>query len=225
MDFHYFMAVFNEIVKKKVDDHRGKLTRLIKYTTGDAKEMVKNCIQLSAEIGFETAKQLLTERYGNPYRIIEAYRKETKHWPQIKAGDADPYQKFQNFLVKLENIGHLQSGNVLDPPDIMCMLLSKLPGNARDKWSRNVLTIRRRHKREPDLTDFIHFVNDETLIVSDSIFSKEAVEQYSNKKANSRRTKVSSFGAKDDAKVHVEEKSSDWIYCSEDHILDRSMYL
>ena len=80
---------------------------------------------------------------------------------------------------------------MLDTPDIMCMLLSKLPGNARDKWSRNVLTIRRRHKREPDLTDFIHFVNDETLIVSDPIFSKEAVEQYSDKKANSRRTKVS----------------------------------
>ena len=26
MDFHYFMAVINEIVEKKVDDPRGKLT-------------------------------------------------------------------------------------------------------------------------------------------------------------------------------------------------------
>ena len=55
-----------ETVEKKVDDPRGKLTLLTKYTTGDAKEMVKNCIQLPAEIGFETAKQLLTERYGDP---------------------------------------------------------------------------------------------------------------------------------------------------------------
>ena len=118
---------------------------------------------MPAEIGFETAKRLLTERYGDPYRIIAAYRKEIK-------------QKFQNFLVKLENVGHLQSWNVLDTPDIMCMLLSKFPSSARDKWSRNALTICRRQKREPDLTDFIHFVNDETLIVSDPIFSKEAVE-------------------------------------------------
>ena len=78
--------------------------------------------------------------------------------------------------MKLENIGHLQSWNVLDTPDIMCMLLSKLPGSARDKWSRNVLTIRRRHKREQDLTDFIHFANDKALIVTDPMFSKEAVE-------------------------------------------------
>ena len=70
---------------------------------------------------------------------------------------------------------------MLDSPDIIWMLLLKLPGSARDKWSRNVLTIHRKHKTEPDLTDFIHFVNDETLIVSDPIFSKEAVEQYSDK--------------------------------------------
>ena len=66
--------------------------------------MAKNCIQLPAEIGFETAKRLLTERYGGPCKIILTYRKEIKYWPQIKAGDADAYQKFQNFLVKLERL-------------------------------------------------------------------------------------------------------------------------
>ena len=221
MDFHYFMAVFNVIVEKKVDNPRGKMARLIKYTTGDAKEMVKKCIQLPAEIGFETAKRLLTERNGDPNRVIAAYSKESKHWPQIKAGDADVYQNFQSFLVKLKNITHLQSWNVLDTPGIRCIVLSKIPGSTRDKWYRNVLAICRRHKREPDVTDVICFVNDETLIVSDPIFSKEAVEQYSDKKPNSRRTKFSSFATKDDGKVHVQEKSPDCIYCSEDHTLYR----
>ena len=41
------------------------------------------------EIGFETAKRLLTERYCDPYRIIAAYRKEIKHWPQVKADYTD----------------------------------------------------------------------------------------------------------------------------------------
>ena len=36
-----------------------------------------------------------------------------------------------------------------------------------------------------------------------------------------KRIKVSSFATKDDGKVHVEEKSTDCIYCSEDHILDK----
>ena len=112
MEFHYFMAVFKEVVEKRVDDERGKLTRLIKYTKGDAKDMVKNCIQLPPEDGFKTAKHLLNERYGDPHRIIAAYRREIKQWPQIKSGDSVAYQKLQNFLIKCENIGHIQSWNV-----------------------------------------------------------------------------------------------------------------
>ena len=79
MEFHYFMAVFNEVVEKRVDDERGKLTRLIYYTKGDAKNMVKNCIQLPPEDGFKTAKHLLNERSGYTHRIIAAYRREIKN--------------------------------------------------------------------------------------------------------------------------------------------------
>ena len=99
------------------------------------------------------------------------------------------------------------------------MLLPKLLGSARGKWSRSILTIRRRQKREQDLTDFISFVSDETLILSDPIFSKDGVEQNMDDKLNSRRTKPS-FATKDDSKVHVGEKVDDCIDGSEGHKLD-----
>ena len=35
--------------------------------------MAKNYITLPTEIGLEAAKQLLTMRYGDPYRIIAIY--------------------------------------------------------------------------------------------------------------------------------------------------------
>ena len=72
----------------------------------------------------------------------------------------------------------MQSWNGLNTPDIIYMLLSKLPGSVRDKLSWKVLTIRRRGNREPEMADFIQFVNDETRIVTDPAFSREAVEQY-----------------------------------------------
>ena len=132
MEFHYFMVVFKEVVEKKVTDSRGRLTCLINFTKGEAKETAKNCIQLPAGVGCKIAKRLLNERFGDSHRITAVYRKEIKQWPQIKA---DAYRKFQNFLVKCENINHLQNWNVLNTPDIICMLFSKLPGSARDKWS------------------------------------------------------------------------------------------
>ena len=214
MDFHYFMAVFKEVVEKKVTDSRGRLTRLIKFTKGEAKEVAKNCIQLPAKVGYKTAKRLLNERFGDPHRITAAYHKEIKQWPQIKAGDADAHRKFQNFLTKCENIDHLQNWNVLNTEDIICMLLSKLPGSARDKWSRKVLAIRRKVSREPEMADFIQFVNDETLIVTDPVFSKEVIERYVEKKPSYKKGKISTFATGNEESPDVS------IYGDERHKLE-----
>ena len=53
-----------------------KFTRLIKYTTGEVKEMVKNCIQLPPKEGYETAEQMMHQLYGDLQRITAAYHKE-----------------------------------------------------------------------------------------------------------------------------------------------------
>ena len=34
LNYHYFMALFSEVVETKIDDPRGRLTRLIKYAVG-----------------------------------------------------------------------------------------------------------------------------------------------------------------------------------------------
>ena len=133
MDLHYVLAVFKKVVDNKVTDPRGRLTHLIKFTKGETKEITKNCIYLPSELEFRTDKQLLTERFGDPHIFAASYQQEIKQCPHIKAGDADAYRRFQNFLVKCENIDNLQSWNVLNTPGIICMLLSKLPGSARDK--------------------------------------------------------------------------------------------
>ena len=77
-------------------------------------------------------KRLLHERYGEPHRITAAYRIQTKKWPHIKPGDSDTYGKFQNFLIKCRNIDQIQDWNVLNTPNVICMLVSKLPGSGRD---------------------------------------------------------------------------------------------
>ena len=50
VDYHYFIAVFDELIEKKIDDPRGRLTRLIKYTDSQPNEMIKR-IQQPAVVG------------------------------------------------------------------------------------------------------------------------------------------------------------------------------
>ena len=73
------------------------------------------------------------------------------------------------------------------------MLLSKLPESARDKWSRKVLTIRQNQRREPELSDFVKFVDNKTLKVSNPLFSKAAVDEYLEKRPSHKRNKILAF--------------------------------
>ena len=61
------MMLFHEIVEKMIDNPKGKLTHLIKYTKGDAKDIIKHCVQQPPTQGFKNAKALLKRKYGNPY--------------------------------------------------------------------------------------------------------------------------------------------------------------
>ena len=69
---------------------------MIKYTTGEVKDQVKNYIQLPVKDGYEAAKNQLYQLCGDPHRVIIAYWKEVKYWPQVKQGDAEGYRKFLN---------------------------------------------------------------------------------------------------------------------------------
>ena len=65
---------------------------------------------------------------------------------------------------------------------MMCFVLSKLLRNSREKWNRTVLKIRRRHLREPDFADLIHFVDDEATFANDPLFSKDVLSGYVDQK-------------------------------------------
>ena len=99
LNYHYFMALFSEVVETQIDNPRGRLTRLTKYTMGEPKELIKQCIQLPHDCGYQTAVTLLEKTYGNPHEILSSYRREVKDWPQIKFGDAKAFRKFYNFLL------------------------------------------------------------------------------------------------------------------------------
>ena len=85
--YHYFIAVFEEVVEKKIGNPRGRLARLVRYTDSEPKEMIKHYIQQPVSVDYKNARSLLEEKYGNPHYIVAAYRKEIKSWTQLKPAD------------------------------------------------------------------------------------------------------------------------------------------
>ena len=58
LDFQYFMTLFHEVVEKRIDDSRGRLTRLLKYTSVNAKEMIKHCVQEPPTVGYQHVEKI-----------------------------------------------------------------------------------------------------------------------------------------------------------------------
>ena len=147
-EYHYFSAIFEEVAEKKVDDARGRLTRLIKYTDEEPKKMIKHSIKQPENTGYKNARSLLEQKNGNPHSIIAAYRKDIKEWPQLKPADGAAFPKLYNFLIKNEIATYAQTWNALDTSVMMYLVLSKLPGHTRKTWNRSVMSIRRRYSRD-----------------------------------------------------------------------------
>ena len=59
--------MFKEVVERKIKDPVGRLTRFIKFTNGEAKDLMKHCIYLTPDTGYDTAITLLNKIYGNPH--------------------------------------------------------------------------------------------------------------------------------------------------------------
>ena len=134
--------MFNQLVKKKVGDRKERLARLLKFTGGEAKELVKHCIHLATETGYETAMRLLNNRYGNLHCLLTSYRKEIKALPSVKPGDASGFRKFCSFVVKCETFSKSIGWNDLETQETLCVLVSKLSGRLTDRWNRKVQVVR-----------------------------------------------------------------------------------
>ena len=52
LNYHYFLALSAEVVETKFEESRGRLTRLIKFTAEEARELIKYCIQLPDNRGY-----------------------------------------------------------------------------------------------------------------------------------------------------------------------------
>ena len=214
LEFMYFITSFEQVVESKIKDERGRLTRLLKYLNGDPKELIKSCIYLKKSECYNQAKQMLFDRFGDPHRLLCEFRKEIKLLPRIKANDSIQYKRFFNLLMKFEHTMSYSRNNWYDSPELLQMLQAKLPIHLQDRWARKAWKFRAKHSKEAKLGEFITMIEEEVDLVSDPLYSREAVASslFKERKGNECENRMKSFLSS--------ANDSICIYCEEDHDLE-----
>ena len=105
----------------------------------------------------------------------------------------------------------MQNSKALDSPETLLIMISKFPRHIRDMWNR------KRHQWEPTLPDLSYFIEENSALVNDPLFSSSAVDECLEKPAKlARRSfKMNLTGGKEDR--NQKEKCQ---MCQKNHDLD-----
>ena len=91
---------FHALIEDQVVKPNYKLYYLGEYTCGVAQKTISSLLGLRREDAYQRARKTLKERFGDPFRIYEAYMDKLKNWsPCITSAEL---QEFSDFLVMMQ---------------------------------------------------------------------------------------------------------------------------
>ena len=170
LQFRPFMKAFEQGVESKAE--KGDcLYYLEQFTRGQPQELVRSCQHMVPERGYVMAKGLLTEHFGNPYKLATAYMKKALAWQAVKAEDVKALQAYSLFLRGccnvMQEISYVQE---LDMPVNMRTILSNLPFKLREQWRTTAHDIMEKTHDRAHIFDLVGFIERRVKILSDPLF-------------------------------------------------------
>ena len=176
IEYNTFIQGFNSQFDKKLSSNADRLRYMEQYLEGEAKELIKGCFYMDPDSGYAKAKTLLKEKYGDPYRISNAFMKEVTEWLILKPYDDAGLDRLSTFLTQccsaMESLSYL---SILGHPHNLQTLIKKLPFHVQDRWRRVAVKARVGQTSVPSFASFAKFIKAEVKVVTDPIFSREAL--------------------------------------------------
>ena len=168
MTYHTFLSVFDERVHRTRLDATAKLTRLIQHTSEDARTAIEPCVLLG-EAGYEEARKILQQRFGNDFVISDNVIKNIKSGKPVKS--PKDLQKFCDELTRgkaiLTSMGRL---NEIDTQSSIVDIVCRLQPYLRNRWKRQAMECKREKQRYPGFGDLVNFVMTEAEEATDPVY-------------------------------------------------------
>lgn len=171
LQFQAFMRAFENGVEEKTADLSDCLHFLEQFTRGQSRDIVRSCQHLPLDQGYQRAKDLLREHFGNEFKIASAYMDKAMNWTLIKGEDVKALQAFSLFLRGCCNVTEqIMYMRELDMPSNMRSIVLKLPYKLRERWRGIAFDLQERRGQRPVFSDLVMFIETQVKIFSDPLF-------------------------------------------------------
>ena len=140
----YFLweTAFDALVDSVPITPQQKLHLLYQHLDGKAKRVVEQLQYMvqEPEKAYSHARKILKERFGHQAIIGTEFERKLLAWPKIAPTDAVALEEFGDFLRQIETASeHFDSLKAFNFPSQIQLLVEKLPGWFKAKWSDKVI--------------------------------------------------------------------------------------
>lgn len=165
-DYQTFKLTFEMMIEQKSNSFSDKFFYLLRYTSGEAHELVKSCHCDDNKRSYESAKATLDKHYGNEYKIAQQYLNKLHDWPQIKSEDHGELRRFATFLSSCLNLMQkMDSLNQLNSMRDIRDTLLKLPWNMRTQF-RKITHDTMKNNKAVNFKLLVDFVTEQSEILN-----------------------------------------------------------
>lgn len=237
-----FMRAFEQGVEEKASKS-DCLYYLEQFTRGQPRELVRSCLYMTPELGYDKAKQLVQEHFGCKYKIAVAYIEKALSWAPIKNEDVNALQAYSLFLRGCCNVmEELQYMHELDMPSNIRAIVLKLPFKLRDQWRTAAHDLQETTGNRALVNDLVRVIERHVQILSDPLYGNisDSPSATTGQRAVNRprvspeqRTKGKSFattitpvkvecttGSRTISPRHNSASALFCAYCSQSHLLE-----
>ena len=171
MKYWTFIRTFENSVEKDTVDSCAKLARLLQYTTGKALKVIQSCAIMNPDDGYRRAKELLRERFGNPYTITETWIGHVTNGQTIKPNERQRLMDFADELRSCtDTLRAMGNTAEINAQSSLVKIIGRLPMFLQNKWKQEVRHIRKNQGRNPSIEDVTDFVLESAEVANDPVY-------------------------------------------------------
>ena len=173
LEYPKWENAFDALIEDQVVLPNYKLYYLGEYTSGAAQKTISGLLGLRTEDAYKRARKILKERFGDPFRIYEAYRDKLRNWPPCVT--SAELQEFSDFLVMTqETMKSVKYLKELESYSTIRELAARLPTHYSNKWRENAKKVEARYG-EYTFANFVEFTQESSLDANHPVFSHDAL--------------------------------------------------
>ena len=158
MNYPRFIANFKTNIEERELSPNVRLTYLIQFCTGTAKEAISNCVMLPEKEAYLKAREILHNLYGQSHIITRAYINKVTKGGIIRDGESEKLQQLARDMENCRiNLTQLGCESEINAQSNLEKIVARLPRYLQAEWAKEAFVSLEKGKVPTfkDLTTYI----------------------------------------------------------------------